>query len=63
MKNEFENNIDLLKKIVTKLEKDNTNLEESMIDFEKGIKLYNECNKILKDAENKIEILNEKLDL
>jgi len=61
-KNNFENNIEMLKKIVEKLENENNNLEDSLVEFEKGIKLYNECNQILKNAENKIQILNEKLE-
>jgi len=61
-KNNFENNIEMLKEIVEKLENENNNLEDSLLEFEKGIKLYNECNSILKNAENKIQILNEKLE-
>ena len=60
MSKTFEENIKSLESIVKTLEADNSNLDESMKAFEKGIKLYNECNDLLKNAENKIEILNEK---
>jgi exodeoxyribonuclease VII small subunit len=62
MNDTFEKNIEMLKKIISKLEDDNGNLDDSMIDFEEGMKLYNKCNKILKEAENKIEILNGKIE-
>jgi len=60
MSKTFEENIKSLEEIVKALEADNSNLDESMKAFEKGIKLYNECNDLLKNAENKIEVLNEK---
>lgn len=58
MSKAFEENMKALEEIVKSLEDDNINLDDSMKAFEKGIKLYNECNGILKNAENKIEILN-----
>lgn len=59
MSNNFEENIKKLEEVVKKLENENSNLDESMLYFEKGISLYNECNRILKETENKIEVLNE----
>jgi exodeoxyribonuclease VII small subunit len=60
MSKTFEENVKTLEEIVKALEADNSNLDASMKAFEKGIKLYNSCNDLLKNAENKIEILNEK---
>ena len=35
------------------------NLEDSLTNFEKGMKLSKECSKILEDAESKIMVLLE----
>ncbi|MCI8641720.1 MAG: exodeoxyribonuclease VII small subunit [Clostridia bacterium] len=59
-KTNFEDNMQNLEQIVTELEKGDLNLEESIIKFEKGIKLSKECNKMLEEAEKKITILLEK---
>lgn len=59
MSKKFEEELNELKKIVDTLENEELALDQSMELFEKGITLYNNCNRIIKDAENKIEILNE----
>lgn len=56
----FEKNMSDLENIVTKLEKGDLNLDESISKFEEGIKISKQCNKILEDAEKKITILLEK---
>ena len=59
-KNNFENKMEQLEKIVTELEKGDMNLDDSLVKFEEGMKISKECNKILQDAEKKITILLEK---
>lgn len=46
-----------LETIVTELEKEDLNLDDSISKFEQGIKIAKECNKMLEDAEKKITIL------
>ena len=55
--NSFEEKIESLENIVSKLEKGDLNLDDSMAKFEEGMKLSKECSKILEDAEKKITIL------
>lgn len=62
MSKSFEDKMNLLEQVVKELESSNNDLEGSMKAFEKGIKLYNECNDILKAAENKIEVLNKNVE-
>ncbi len=57
--NNFEAKMEELENVVTKLEKGDMSLDESLINFEKGMKLSKECNKMLEDAEKKITILLE----
>ena len=56
----FEDNMEKLEKIVSELEKGDLNLDDSIAQFEDGIKISKECNKILEEAEKKITILLEK---
>jgi len=53
----FENALKRLEEIVGKLEEGNLDLDQSLELFEEGMKLSKICNKKLKDAEKKIEIL------
>ena len=39
------------------METGNLNLDDSVVEFEKGIKLSKECNKVLEETEKKISIL------
>ena len=57
---DFEKSMEELEKIVEKLEKGDLNLDESVEEFEKGMKISKECNKILESAEKKITILLQK---
>lgn len=57
---DFEKSMEELEKIVAKLEKGELNLDESVEEFEKGMKISKECNKILEDAEKRITILLQK---
>lgn len=58
-KDNFEESMEKLEKIVTDLENGNFNLDESVSKFEEGMKLAKQCNNILEKAEKKITILLE----
>lgn len=53
----FEDSLNELEDIATKLESGNLNLDEAIKEFEKGIKLSKECSQKLDEAEKKINIL------
>jgi len=55
----FEEKLLELENIVEKLENGQLTLDESLMVFEKGIKLVRECNTILKNAKQKVEKLIE----
>jgi exodeoxyribonuclease VII small subunit len=54
----FEKSIAELQDIVTQLEKGELSLEDSLKHFEKGIKLARQCQDVLTQAEQKIEMLS-----
>jgi len=54
---DFESSLKELESIVTKLEDENINLEDSVKSFEAGINLVKECQKQLEDAELKVKEL------
>lgn len=56
----FEKSITELENIVKTLEGGNLSLDEMVQYFEKGIKLSAECNKLLDEAESKINVLVKK---
>lgn len=56
----FEKSINELESIVNQLEKGELSLDESLKQFEKGIRLARECQYVLNKAEQKIEILTQK---
>ena len=58
----FEKTIKELDEIVTKLEKGDLPLDDMLKNFERGIELSRVCNKLLDDAENKVNILIKKDD-
>lgn len=58
-KQTFEENISQLEAIISSLEKGDAPLEECVKLFETGVKLSNECLKMLSDAEQKIKLLTE----
>lgn len=53
----FETNMEQLEKIVQDLEKGDLNLDDSIKKFEEGMKISQECNKFLENAEKKITVL------
>ena len=59
----FEQSIDALENIVTKLEKGELSLEQALEQFEQGVQHAKTCQKALTAAEKKIAELSKKLDL
>lgn len=55
----FEESMKQLQEVVDKLEKGNLTLDESIEEFQKGIKLSKLCSKKLDDVEKKITVLVE----
>ncbi|MCF6148898.1 MAG: exodeoxyribonuclease VII small subunit [Candidatus Kuenenia sp.] len=53
----FEDALKGLEEIVEKLEKGELSLDETLSEYENGIKLYKKCISLLDDAEKKIQIL------
>ena len=56
-KQKFEDALNKLEKIVSKLEEGDIPLEESLKLFEEGVQLSRFCNQKLDEAEKKVEIL------
>lgn len=59
MENNFENKLCELEKIVSKLESNEISLDEAIKLFEDGVKISDDCRKILENAERKIKTLTE----
>ncbi|MBG60068.1 MAG: exodeoxyribonuclease VII small subunit [Halobacteriovoraceae bacterium] len=57
----FETALEKLESIVEELEGGELGLDDSIKKFENGIKLYQDCRGLLKDAEKKISILTDTL--
>ncbi len=55
----FEKNLEQLTDVIQKMEQQDVGLEESLKLYEQGIKLTRKCQKIIDDAEKKIEQLME----
>ncbi len=58
----LEKNIETLEEIVGGLESGELTLDDSIKNFEKGVKLYNECKSYLGDVESKIQVLTASLN-
>ncbi|MBI79916.1 MAG: exodeoxyribonuclease VII small subunit [Pseudomonadota bacterium] len=58
----LEESIEGLESLVKRLESDELPLAEALKEFERGIKLTRECQKALKEAEQKVEILIKNTD-
>lgn len=56
----FEAALEELEKLVERMERGDTPLEESLKDFERGIELTRACQESLRSAEQKVQILLEK---
>lgn len=55
----FEESIEELETIVKTLENGECSLEDAVKLFERGVKISNDCHKVLDSAEQKIKILTE----
>ena len=55
----FESAMSDLEALVTKIETGNLSLEDSLKEFENGIKLSRICQSALKDAEHRVKILSD----
>lgn len=53
----FEHNLSQLADIIQKMEQTDVGLEESLKLYENGIKMTRECQKIIENAEKKIQSL------
>ena len=53
----FEDALKGLEDIVERLEKGDLSLDETLSEYENGIKLYKQCVALLENAEKKIQIL------
>ena len=58
-KYDFNKGLAELEMIINKMESGDLSLEDSLKYFEKGVKLHRECHRALKDAEQRVNILNE----
>lgn len=58
----FEASIKELEKIVQQMEQEDLPLEDALKYFEKGVGLSAQCQKLLKEAEQKIEIVQNSLE-
>jgi exodeoxyribonuclease VII small subunit len=57
---DFETALGELEALVEKMEQGDLSLDESLKQFERGIKLTRSCQQSLRDAEQKVQILLEK---
>jgi len=55
---DFEKSLKQLEALVDKLEKGDLSLEDSLKNFEQGVKLTRECREALQTAEQKISMLS-----
>ena len=54
----YEAQLEMLEKIVEKMDSGEISLEDSMKDYEEGVKLCNKLYKTLNEAEGKIKIIS-----
>lgn len=54
---DFEQALENLEELVSSMEDGELTLEESLLAFEKGVKLTRECQSALKNAEQKVQLL------
>ena len=59
-KNSFEDDLTALENIVEQLESGELSLDDAMKAFESGVKLTNQCQKTLADAQQKVQVLVDK---
>ena len=56
----FEDKLSELESLVKQLESNQLSLEDALVALEKGIKLSNDCQAVLTQAEQKVQILLQK---
>ena len=56
-KHNFEESIERIESLVTKMESDKASLEKSMVWFEEGMELIKMCQQQLNNAEKRVQIL------
>ncbi len=56
---DFENSLQQLEGLVEQLEQGDLPIEEALKAFEQGVKLTRECQSILQQAEQKVQLLTE----
>ncbi len=56
----FEESLAELEQLVERMEQGNLGLEESLKLFERGVQLTQSCQKALKEAEQRVQVLQEK---
>ena len=56
---DFNKGLSQLEEIIGKMESGDLSLEESLMYFEKGIKLHRQCHSALSSAEQRISVLSE----
>ncbi len=59
-KNTFEDNLSELEGLISELESGDAPLDKCISMFEKGVKLSDECLKMINDAQQKITLLTQK---
>ena len=59
----FEKSLSELNQIVEEMERGELSLEQSLKHFEKGVALTRNCQSALKEAEQKVQILNDRSEL
>jgi len=59
---DFETAMVELEELVSKIEGGNLSLEDSLKEFEKGVKLSQTCQKALTEAEQRVKILTDSLN-
>ncbi len=59
---QLEKSLAELETLVERLEGGELSLEQALAEFERGMKLTRECQAVLKEAEQKVEILLKKTD-
>ncbi len=58
----LEKSLEELEALVQRLESGELSLAQALKEFERGVKLTRECQTVLKDAEQKVEILLKRSD-
>lgn len=58
-KNSFEELMKSLEKIILDMDKNDISVEDSLKKYEEGIRLYRQCHDIIRDAELKVDIIND----